>query len=270
MTETQNYSEVTAETEVPAVPPSHSETGTFTFLFLTAAVLICAVPCLRRVFLKRKRAEQLYELQRELLELKGLDDCAALFMRNARAYQALIGIERDYKEDAVFVRRLQTEFLSLVSMKDDDAGSFQIPVTVGEMPDRKSFLREKRLLSSKNLEKEILKTSVGIRERKNRRCFRQALLQTGLLLCRIADGCRKMPDDAGALRGEIRKIKEGLCCAGIFPLFLEDFKGNPGREKEFETGSPYATSYPGLYEMGKDGELLLIQGCWGVRRERKV
>lgn len=230
------------------------------FLFLLLAF------CLHRGK-RRRKARQLYELEKQYQMLKSYDVYAGIFLRNARAFQALIGIEREYRDDRRFMQRLQTEYVSLLSMKNLTPEGFVVSVPTVSV-DRQAFIRRKAALEPGELRKEIQRTREGIRERENRQAFRQVLEQTGALLYRIARESDRI-DQAAKIRGDIRSISGALCDAGIYPMFYEDFRQNPKRQQEFETGSPYATGYPGLYE--KQGEnYILLQECWGIRKGERA
>ncbi|MDO5422381.1 MAG: hypothetical protein Q4F41_01480 [Eubacteriales bacterium] len=245
-------------------------------LAVFAGVLCLAlVLCRRR---KKKKAGQLYELEKEFQELKSYDVYAGLFMRNARAFQALIGIEREYPDDAGFLRRLQTEFLSLLGTKSLTCEGFAVSLPAVSM-NRQAFITRKAALEPKELEEELHTVQEGIREWENRRIFKEILEQTGTLLYRIVQETASymdrdpagMDEQARArdARKNIREIYRIFCNAGIYPMFYEDFRGNSARQQEFEIGSPYATVYPGLYQ--KQGETFcLLEECWGVRKGERA
>lgn len=247
-------------------------------LILTAFASILCICLLFYRSRKKRKTKQLYELEKEFQELKSYDAYAWIFMRNARAFQALIGIEREYPDQAGFMRRIQTEFASLLVTKDLTADGFSVQVPAVSL-NQQEFFRRKASIEPKRLNEEIHVLQEGIREWENRRVFKAILEQTGVLLYRIIREAAECTDtamhersaerQADDIRRCIQEIYRIFCSAGIYPMFYEDFPENAVEKREFEKGSPYATGYPGFYKKQGD-RFYLLQECWGIRRGEKT
>ncbi|MEI3198883.1 MAG: hypothetical protein V8S12_00220 [Lachnospiraceae bacterium] len=202
--------------------------------------------------------------------LKNYDRYAWHFLKNARAFQALFGIERQYKEAQAFLKRLRTEFLSLLSRKELTKQGVQIGIAE-KTPDVSEFRKElKHGPENVCLEEERL--LAGIEERKNRECFKKAAEDTGVILYRLLEELSIFyPENSGrgfaGRRNPRMDFKGGECLrrAGIYALFAGDLSRNDRKLDDFVTGHPFETVYPGLYE--KNGtSCRLLEGCQGSRR----
>lgn len=221
---------------------------------------------------RKRQVLRLCSLWQTYETLKNYDRYAWHFLKNARAFQALFGIERQYKEAQAFLKRLRTEFLSLLSRKELTKQGVQIGIAE-KTPDVSEFRKELKHASRKRLCLEEERLLAGIEERKNRECFKKAAEDTGVILYRLLEelsifypeNSREEALQAEEIRGWILKAGECLRRAGIYALFAGDLSRNDRKLDDFVTGHPFETVYPGLYE--KNGtSYRLLEGCQGSRR----
>ena len=90
---------------------------------------------------RKRQVLRLCSLWQTYETLKNYDRYAWHFLKNARAFQALFGIERQYKEAQAFLKRLRTEFLSLLSRKELTKQGVQIGIAE-KTPDVSEFRKE--------------------------------------------------------------------------------------------------------------------------------
>ena len=91
-----------------------------------------------------------------------------------------------YKEAQAFLKRLRTEFLSLLSRKELTKQGVQIGIAE-KTPDVSEFRKELKHASRKRLCLEEERLLAGIEERKNRECFKKAAEDTGVILYRLLE-----------------------------------------------------------------------------------
>ena len=194
---------------------------------------------------RKRQVLRLCSLWQTYETLKNYDRYAWHFLKNARAFQALFGIERQYKEAQAFLKRLRTEFLSLLSRKELTKQGVQIGIAE-KTPDVSEFRKELKHASRKRL------------------CLEEYRLLEELSIF-YPENSREEALQAEEIRGWILKAGECLRRAGIYALFAGDLSRNDRKLDDFVTGHPFETVYPGLYE--KNGtSYRLLEGCQGSRR----
>lgn len=221
---------------------------------------------------KEKLADAYCEILQEIENLKAEEVYRNTFLRYARVYQVLFGLERRYEmegmSETVFLDEIDVEFNNSRILKQLSSEGFAVQVNP-EAIDKEAYKDECLSLDVKLLAGELKK------EEKNLAHYQS------LLSCK--DYIEKTGKDLFSLKQMVSygKMKECLSIisvihktleeCGCFAVFADDARiiRNAYLKADFLDDLPGATELPGLYIKNNRGELLLIGNCGGTKRVSK-
>lgn len=218
---------------------------------------------------EEEKINNLCNQKKELLKLQSYEGYVSLFLKNALAYQALVGIYRayekgEYQNDDEFMERIRIEFLESLH-----GGEFDFTPTE-ENFDEYSYKMEKKKQNEDSLDKEQDAIDIEIKAKKNRENFKNIIDETKKNINKIK-AIAEDPEKGSAeeIRQEIKKIKKTMQDQEFHFKFYDDPDLSDIQRTEFVEDTPYATEYPGIYIRNKKGGLSKLGSCYGIFRGKK-
>lgn len=218
---------------------------------------------------KEKLADAYCEILQEIENLKAEEVYRNTFLRYARVYQVLLGLERRYEmegmPEAVFLDEIEVEFDNSRILKQLSPEGFTVQVNPVAV-DKEAYKEKCLSLDVKTLAGELKKKENDLAYYQSLPGCKGYIAKTGkeLFFLKQKVSCGKMKECLSIISVIHKTLEE----CGCFAVFADD--AHVGRSEElrvhFLDDLPEATELPGLYTKNKMGELLLIGHCGGTKR----
>ena len=218
---------------------------------------------------KRREEEQRKAEHQEIENLKAEEVYRNTFLRYARVYQVLLGLERRYAmegmPEAVFLDEIGVEFNNSRILKQLSSEGFTVQVNPVAVD--KEVYKDKCLsLDVKTLAGELKKKEKNLANYQSMLSCKDYITKTGKELFSL-----KQMVSYGKIKeclSIISTIHKTLEECGCFAVFADDVRVARSEDLrvDFLDDLPEATELPGLYTKNKMGELLRIGHCGGTKR----
>ena len=215
---------------------------------------------------KRGLAEEYYRTEQAVEDSKAEEAYRKTFLRYARVYQALIGLNR----------RSQQEPLSDAFFIDAAKSVLRnANITRALRPDGFSVTANPEIIDETASVADCMKLDVAELCKELEKQRRLLLHYQGMLDCKRyldATGTSLYQLSRETDAGKCRQLVSGICSAlereGCCALFADHpaVRANEYLRIDFADDAPDATELPGLYVRGQHGEYLRIGACGGTRR----
>lgn len=222
-----------------------------------------------------ERAERERLTERYCETLQAIEDVKAesvyqdTFLRYARVYQVLLGLERRCQTEGM----TKEEFLDEIEIEWNNSGigralsaqGFSIQVMPKQID--LGFYRERcRKIDEKVLSEELRKQEKLLAHQKSFLSCKDYITGTEKDLWVVSQGIASK--DMKGCREAIVRIQNTLKACGCLPVFAGSKYVEESEEirVDFKDDTPTATELPGLYIMDKDRQLVRIGFCGGTKR----
>lgn len=218
---------------------------------------------------KEELTDEYCEILQEIENLKAEEVYRNTFLRYARIYQVLLGLERRYEmegmPEAVFLEEIDVEFNNSGILKQLSPEGFTVQVNPVAV-DKEAYKNKCLSLDVKTLAGELKKKEKNLAHYQSLLNCKDYIVKTGKELFslkqRASNG--KMKECLEIISTIHKTLEE----CGCFAVFADDMRIEKSKylKADFLDDLPEATELPGLYIKNNMGELLLIGHCGGTKR----